>query len=280
MPSVTNRRGVVTLGLALFLAACGQSEQAGDGLSGNLQLSGSSTVAPLATAIGKRFASKHPGVEVDVQAGGSSRGIADARRGLVDIGTASRPLTADERSEGLVAHTIALDGIAIIVHADNPVAALTESEVVDIYTGEIQRWSAVGGRDAPITVVNKAEGRATLAMFLQYFGLDNQAIEPDAVIGHNEQGIKTVAGNANAIAYVSIGTAEYDAEHGTPIKLLPLDGVPATTDTLGGGDYPLARPLNVVTKGQPEGLAAAFIAYAQSSAVQDLVRDLYYVPAE
>ena len=81
-------------------------------------LTGSSTVAPLAAEIGKRFEERNAGVRVDVQSGGSSRGVADARSGVADIGMASRALNADETD--LKFFTIARDGIGV--------ASLTPSE--------------------------------------------------------------------------------------------------------------------------------------------------------
>ncbi|MES1945330.1 phosphate ABC transporter substrate-binding protein [Salinisphaera sp. PC39] len=262
--------------LALLLASLGLAG-CGDDASSSLTLAGSSTVAPLADEIGKRFESEHPGVEINVQAGGSSRGIADARRGLVDIGTASRALAPSESD--LVAHTIALDGIALIVHEDNPVSSLTQAQVRDLYTGAVGKWAAVGGEQAPVTVVNKAEGRATLAVFLEHFDLAGPDIQADVVVGHNQQAIKTVAGNRHAIAYVSIGTAEYEAAHGSPIRLLALDGAAATSENVRGGRYPLVRELNLVTRPNPSGLAKAFIDYARSPAVQDLIKQLHFIPA-
>ena len=95
-----------------------------------LVLTGSSTVAPLAAEIGKRFESLHPGVRVNVQTGGSSRGIADARQGLNDIGTVSRPLKTKEHD--LRAFTIARDGICLIVHESNPMKGLSDRQVVGI----------------------------------------------------------------------------------------------------------------------------------------------------
>ena len=121
-----------------------------------LTLTGSSTVAPLALEIAKRFEQLHPGTRIDVQSGGSSRGIADALAGRVNIGMASRSLKPEET---LVAHTIARDGIGMIVHRDNPMVALSDAQIIAIYTGEITSWSGVGGNDQAITVVNKAEGR-------------------------------------------------------------------------------------------------------------------------
>jgi phosphate transport system substrate-binding protein len=132
-----------------------------------LVLTGSSTIAPLAAEIGKRFEERNPGVRVDVQSGGSSRGVEDARSGLADIGMASRALNADEAD--LKAFAIARDGVGVILHRDNPVHFLTDEQIVAIYTGKTTDWSAVGGKPGRITVVNKAEGRSTLELFLHYF---------------------------------------------------------------------------------------------------------------
>ena len=85
--------------------------------------------------------------------------------------------------------------MGLIVHATNPVTELTDEEVRRIFTGEVSNWSEVGGADAEIVVVNKAAGRATLEVFRKYFGLEESEIQPDVVIGDNEQGVKTVAGS-------------------------------------------------------------------------------------
>lgn len=240
----------------------------------HIVLTGSSTVAPLALAIGKRFETSHPNVRVDVQTGGSSRGIHDAREGLCDIGMASRNLEGGERD--LIATPVARDGICLIVNASNPIADISDTDVVHIYTGQIRNWKDLGGTDAPITVLNKANGRGTLEMFLLYFHLDNAQIKADVIIGDNEQAIKTVAGNPNALGYVSIGTAEYDATHGTAIRLLPVGGVPATLENVRNGTFPLSRNLNLITREPPTGLIAEFIRYARSDAVHDLIAAQYF----
>lgn len=241
---------------------------------GRLTITGSSTIAPLAAEIAKRFEARHPGVRVDVQSGGSSRGVTDALSGLADIGMASRALKPEEQVK---AHLIARDGIAMIVHKDNPVTALTKEQVVGIYTGTITDWSAVGGKPGAITVVNKAEGRSTLELFCHHFGLKNADIKAKVVIGDNEQGVKTVAGNPGAIGYVSIGTAQVGIESGVPLRMLPMDGIVASTAHVQDGTWPLARPLNLLTKGDPTGLALEFIALACSKDVDDLIADLAFV---
>lgn len=241
-----------------------------------LVLTGSSTVAPLALEIAKRFERQNPGVRIDVQSGGSSRGVADARSGLADIGMVSRALKPDEND--LTAHTIAMDGIGIILHSGNPVSSLTDAQIKAIYTGQLVSWSADGGKDGRITVVNKAEGRSTLELFLHHFALKNSDIKAQVIIGDNQQGIKTVAGNPRAIGYVSIGTAEFEVAQGTPIKLLPMEGVAATVANVRDGLFPLSRPLNLVTKGAPSGLAKRFIDFARSAKINDLVEAQFFVP--
>ena len=241
-----------------------------------LVLTGSSTIAPLAAEIGKRFESLHGNVRVDVQTGGSSRGVSDARAGLADIGMASRALKEDEKD--LLNFTIALDGISIILNKANPVESLNKQQIIDIYTGKIVNWKNVGGNDAPITVVNKAEGRSTLELFLHYFGLKSTQVKPQVIIGDNQQGIKTVVGNPDSIGYVSVGTAEYEAGQGAAIKLLPLEGIAASVENVRNHSFPLSRPLNLVTRWEPAGIAKAFIEFAGSPQVNDLIEAQYFVP--
>lgn len=246
-----------------------------------LVLTGASTVAPLAAEIGKRYETLHPGIRIDVQTGGSARGVRDAREGLAHIGLVSRTLNDNEKD--LRAYTLALDGIAIIVHKTNPVAALSRQQVVDIYTGKIADWSQLGPGRGAIVVENKAEGRSTLDLFLGYFKLNATEVRAAVVVGDNQEAIKVVAGNPLAIGYVSIGAAVYEADAGTPIKALPMEGVPPTIESVTQKKFPIMRELNLVVKKPPEGAVPEgtvkdFIAFAQSESVHDLVKDLFFVP--
>jgi phosphate transport system substrate-binding protein len=246
--------------------------------SGRLVITGSSTIAPLASEIAARFEARRPEVRIDVQTGGSSRGIADTLSGVADIGMVSRRLAEDEQS--LQTHQAAIDGVALIAHRDNPVESLTRDQVIAIYLGHVATWADLGGADGEIVVINKAEGRATLEVFCDYFELDHGDIQADVIVGENQQAIKTVAGNPLAIGYVSIGTAEYETMHGTPIRLLAVDGVPANRETVISGEYPITRPLLFVTHGEVDPLAAAFLEFAQSSDVDELIESQYFVPPQ
>ncbi len=241
-------------------------------LSGKLTVTGSSTVAPLAAEIAKRFETEYPEVRIDVQTGGSSRGIADALSGVADLGMASRAMKTDEEGQGLIGHRLAVDGVSIIVNSENSIDGLTKQQVVQLFTGEITNWSDLGGSDAEVVVVNKAEGRATLEVFLNHFELKNEQIQADVVVGDNQHGIKTVAWNPLAIGYVSIGAAQSEADLGTPIRLVPVDGVEPTAANVASGRFEVTRPLLIVSKGEPVGLAAAFLEYAMSPTVHDLIK--------
>jgi phosphate transport system substrate-binding protein len=264
-------------GLAtLLLAGCGSTE-----IEQTITVTGSSTIAPLAAEIAQRFEQRHPEFRVDIETGGSSRGIADAKTGQADVGMVSRDLTADELAS-LEAHPIARDGVCLIVHRSNPIAELTDEEVIKIYTGKISNWRGVGGADQEIVVVHKAEGRSTLELFLNHFQLKNDQVKAGSIIGDNQQGIKLVSKTPEAIGYVSIGTAQYEAENGQPIKLLPVGGVNARVENVANGTFPLSRTLNLVTSkdAEPSVAAKQFLEFAGSSEVSDLVESLQFVPLE
>lgn len=259
-------------GMVLLGAVAGCSAASGSKLS----LSGSSTVAPLAAEIAKRYEASHPGTRVDVQTGGSSRGIADARSGMAQIGLVSRALKPEEAD--LQATTIAIDGIALIVNRANPLRSLSDDQIRAVYTGAISNWRQLGGADAPITVVSKAEGRSTLELFLEHFRLDSRQIKASVVIGDNQQGILTVAADPHALGYVSIGTASQEEKAGTAIRLLPLAGIAPSLENVRSGRYPLSRPLNLVIQPPAAAGVAPFLAFARSPEVHDLVEAQFFVP--
>jgi phosphate transport system substrate-binding protein len=187
----------------------------------------------------------------------------------------SRALKDDEHD--VIPIVLAYDGVTMILHKDNAVKELSKAQIVDIYTGKIENWSAVGGPDEDIVVVNKAEGRSTLESFVEFFGVQTKDIKADVVVGDNEQGIKAVAGSPYSIGYVSIGNAEYDAGMGVPIKLLPLEGVQASRSTVASQKFPIVRPLNLVVAKEPVGVAKDFIEFATSEQVRDIIDSFYYV---
>ncbi|MFZ5482580.1 MAG: phosphate ABC transporter substrate-binding protein [Myxococcota bacterium] len=261
-----------------LLVACG-----GDGAGPDapakqetLTIAGSSTLQPVAELAAEAFEVAHPGVRVEVQGGGSGVGVSATRSGLAQIGMVSRSLKPDEAD--LTATPVALDGIALIVHRDNPVAGLTKDQVFDVWSGAASSWAALGGADRPITVVNKEEGRATLELFLHHFGLKDKVRADAVVIGPNGQAITTVAGNPDAVAYVSIGSATKAEQAGEAIRRVPLDGHEASVATVKDGSYPLSRELIFVTKGPPSGVAKDFVDFVRSPEGQAIAAREDFIP--
>lgn len=272
-----NRARIHCFALLTFLTLSFPCSLLSASLAGQLTLAGSSTVQPVAEVLGQEFEQLHPEAPINVQGGGSAVGITAPQSGLADIGMVSRALHGDE-AQKLVPTTFALDGIALIVHASNPLSGLSRQQVIDIYTGKITSWQALGWTDTPIVVVNKEEGRSTLELFEHYFDLKGKFVRDAVIIGPNGQAIITVAGNPQALAYVSIGSSEVAVKQGTPIKLLALEGVAATSANVKNGTYGLLRPLNFVTVGPPQGLAKAFLDFVLTPAGQHLVTTQEFVP--
>lgn len=266
---------VFALAAALAWAGCSGAQPSSET---RLVITGSSTIAPLAAEIAARFEGRHAGVRVDVQSGGSAQGLADVRRGTADIGMVSRALTPAE--DDLRGEAIALDGIALIVHQDNPVTALASDEVRALAIGEITDWQTLGGPPGAVSFVSKAEGRSTLELFLAHFDLPRERLRPHVVIGDNMHAVRTVASDPHAIGYVSIGTALVEIEHGASIRLLDLDGVTPTLASVHNGTFSLVRPLTLVTRGARTPLADAFMAFAASPEVRDLVEAQAFVPLD
>jgi phosphate transport system substrate-binding protein len=260
---------VLTLMLAFAPAALAQQKQ-------SIVVTGASTIAPLLQEIAHRYEDATPGILIDVQTGGTARGITDARRRIANVGMASRALFPDEHDVSPV--LLARDGVALIVHKTNPVAKLSEEQVRQIYRKEITNWKDLGGPDGTITVVNKAEGRSTLDVFLGFTRLAAKDVKADVVIGDNEQAVKVVAANPRAIGYVSVGTAEYHVSEGTPLKMIGLGPVAASTANVANGTYAAIRELNLVTFGTVPLHVAAFVAFATSEKNYDLVREYFFVP--
>jgi phosphate transport system substrate-binding protein len=227
-------------------------------------------------AVGKRFSTLHPGVQIEVQTVGPGGGIDDVVNGKADIGMTARVLT-DEESH-LYSFAIARDGVCLVVHKNNPVRSLTNRQVFDIYTGKINNWSRVGGKDEPIAPINSRHGSALVEVFTRFFEIRYADIKAQIVTSNNLERVKAIIENPNGITYMSIGAALKQADTGAPIKLLPINGVAATSKNIRTGNFPIARPLVLVTKGVPTGLVKEFITFSLSSQVTDIVLQHDFVP--
>ncbi|MFN2303914.1 MAG: phosphate ABC transporter substrate-binding protein [Anaerolineales bacterium] len=256
------------------------TEEVVEGLSGQLQIAGSTTVQPLAEVLAEAFMAKNPGVTVDIQGGGSSVGVTSAGEGTVDIGNASRNVKDSEFETfpDLTIFTIAYDGIAIVTNPDLELPSLSIDQVKAIFAGETTNYSEVGGPDAEIVVVSREEGSGTRAAFeeLVMESSDEEAVITENAIlqQSNGQVRTTVATTPASIAYVSFGFIDES------INTVAIDGSDPTVANVKNGSYPIFRPLNMLTNGEPNELAQAFLDFILSDAGQAIVAEDYITVTE
>jgi phosphate transport system substrate-binding protein len=259
--------GLLFIG-AVLVSGCGTTEEKKTGeLSGTLTIAGSTSVQPFSEVLAEEFMAKHKGIQVNVQGGGSSQGVEAAVSGAADIGSASRDLEDEEEAKDLIATPIAIDGVAIVVSKDNKVTGLTAEQIKNIYLGNIKNWKEVGGTDAAITVVTREDGSGTREAFSK--GIMNEEDIINSAIVQNSTGAvrTTVAGDKNAIGYVSMASVNSE------VKAVELDGVAATEDNVKNGTYKLQRPFIYITKGDPTGIAKEFIDFVLSDEGQKIIVD-------
>jgi phosphate transport system substrate-binding protein len=233
-------------------------------MAGALKVNGSTTLQPIAQAAADKLIGMNAGLSIEVAGGGSGTGIKDAAAGTVNIGMSSRELTADELKD-LLAYGVANDGIAVIVHPDNPVARLTTEQAAALFLGEIKNWADVGGATAPVMVQTRETGSGTRAT-LEEMILSRKSVVETATPYTSSALIKqAVAADKNAIGFDSIGFVD------ASVKAVPLDGVAPSSQTVIAGTYVMGRQLFCCTKGRPTGLAAMFIDYLRSADCQNTI---------
>lgn len=181
----------------------------------------------------------------------------------------------DEEKATLKYATIGIDALAIVVNRTNPVDSLSKAQLIDLYTGKIDNWKALGSPDQPVVRVSKEVGRSTLELFEHYTGL----VSPDRnkndgkpliskqsyIIGANLEAATLVGGMAGEVGYLSVGAALSLAKAGMPIKVLVIDGVMANEQNVNNKTYPIVRELNLAYANETPAVAS-FIALAPQPA--------------
>ncbi len=269
--------------ITALVCGCTDSGTGGDvtpaaGPVETLTITGSTTVLPLAQLTAEAYMDAHAYADIQVSGGGSSVGVKSVGVGTHDIGMASRGLKAEEASAspGLVQHVVAKDGIAIIVHRDNPVTSLTLEEVRAIYAGNIRNWNEVGGDDREIVVIGRDSASGTREYFSEEVMGGDDFYPGQLEKNSNGAVAQTVRQTPSAIGYVGLG---YLDETIGVVALGP-DGAtvePSVANVL-AGTYPVARDLNMFTNGEPEGLAANYLAFVLSDEGQQIAADEGFVP--
>jgi phosphate transport system substrate-binding protein len=239
---------------------------------GGIIIAGSTSVQPFIEKVAEHFMEKNPGIIVNVQGGGSTAGIQATMNGTCDIGTSSRNLKPAER--GLKVTLIAVDGIAVILHRDNPIDDLTVEQVRGIFTSKIVNWKELGGPDKQIIPVTREEGSGTRASFEEMI-MGKEAISDACLVQDSNGAVREIiATTPEGVGYISVGLVD-ERE-----KAIAIDGIKPTLANLIVEKYRFSRPFLLLLREEPTGNCRKFIDYVLSPEGQEILAHSGLIPAK
>lgn len=267
-----NRMGrLATLALAAsWLAAGPPAAQAGDRLvyTGDV---------PATTGFMRDLAllfQAETGIAVELRVADATTSLRATARGESNLGGTSRPLLDDPRETGLTLFPVAWDALAVVVHPDNPADAISLLQLGAVLQGELDHWRPLGGPDAPINLHMPADPLSGVRYNLRERLFD----DPGAPMDVDRPALDTrtlqeaVAADRHGLGVTSLGAARASG-----LKVLAVDGVKPSPDSLAAGTYALFQPLQIAVAGGDER-AERFVRFAQSPLARRILRRNGVVP--
>ena len=187
-------------------------------VSGTVSTDGSTSMEKVIGALSESYMAANKDVTVNYNPTGSGAGITAVQEGTCDIGLSSRALKDEEKAAGLKETVLAYDGIAIIVHPDNPVSDLSIEQIAKLYTGEITNWKDVGGSDAEVVLIGREAASGTRDGFESITGTKDKCQYRQELTSTGDV-ITAVSQNPDAIGYASLAAIK------DSVKALSVDGV-------------------------------------------------------
>lgn len=246
--------------LLLSMVACSKETK-----QETLLIGGSTTMLPYIAKLKERFVKINPNILVASDGGGSTIGIAAVKRNVIDMATMSREVKTDEDDLYVKDYLVGKDALVIVVHPSNPVVNITQEQTRDVFMGVITNWRQLGGADAPIVLIGRNKESSTRKS-MDEMVLDSMdyakwiTADPSA-----ESLAETVAGNPNAIGYLTIADV-------TPnVKSLDINGVVASRENVLSGCYVLSRSFYFVFYDKPKSAAQKFLDFTLSKEGQEIL---------
>jgi phosphate transport system substrate-binding protein len=266
---------ITHLALALGLAFASTEARAE-----KLVIKGSDTLgAKLVPQLAEQFKAQNPGTTFDIAAEGSTTGIAAIIDGTAQIGMSSRRAkpaevgTASAKGVQLKPTIVAYDGIGVIVNSSNSIKNLTKKQVEQIFTGEVTDWSAVGGSGGKISIYTRNTSSGTYSDFKELAMKKRDYAGGSQKMAGNEQIAAEVGKNPNGVGYVGLAYVKAGG-----VRVVAIDGVLPSIQTVHAKTYPYARPTFYYTNGAPGGLAKQFLDFTIGSGGQKIVAQVGFVP--
>lgn len=239
-----------------------------------IKMAGGTALIPIIEDISKEYMLENNNVQIEVTGGGSGFGVKETGEGHLTIGMAGRNLKSEEKElyNDITVYKIGLDGIAIITSNENNISDLTTEQVQKIYSGEITNWKNVGGSDHTINVYTREEDSGTRDTFWKEGLLKSNISKKALMVASNGEMKSKVSLDENGIGYVSIGYVDES------INTVKFNGIDPTQENVKEGLYTIYRPLNLLTKGEPDENVKKFIEYVLSEKGQEIVKNDGFLP--
>ena len=267
---------LVTAMLVVSLTGCGTTNSnttsENGAVSGTVATDGSTSMEKVIGYLSEAYMEENSDVKVTYNPTGSGSGIQAVLEGRCDIGLSSRDLKDEEKAE-LTGTVVAIDGIAVIVNPENPVKDLTIEQIAGLYKGEITNWSEVGGADAPVVLIGREAASGTRDGFESITDTEDVCKYSQELTSTGDV-VQTVASNPNAIGYASVASVK------DTVKMIDVEGVTPTTESIQNGTYKVQRNFVFVTKKNAElsESTKAFFEFSTSEAADELIIKAGAVP--
>ncbi len=190
--------------------------------------------------------------EVVSQFIGSSAGMEALLNGSAQIAMVSRYLTEEEKQKEMVENIVAYDSIVIVVNKKNPIDNLSKEQLVELFSGKIVNWKQLGGIDEPVVTIGREFGSGTRDAFESLLGIERESVyanECDS-IGIVKEKVSLLLGGIGYVSYEVSLEPSFKQESG--VKIVPIEQIFPTKESVIKGDYFLTRPFSLVTKGSVE----------------------------
>ena len=274
------RRLLLALIAIFLLAACGQASMPTPTTAPTVRfrIVADGATMPLMRALADSYSASRPNVIIALD-GANPAGVAERLQGKqAQLGATSLlPALPDGQKRAWWLADLAMDGVVIVVHPQNPVSDLSLPDARAIFSGERNNWSDYGA-DAlgAIEVAVREDGDGTRTAFDQAV-MGAQRLTLDALVMPSiETMLNFVAIRPGGIGYAPSASA---SRQQPPVKLLAIGGKPPTPQNILSGEYPLGRPLNLMALSEPQGPLRDFVVWALGPDGKQIATSLGYAVA-
>lgn len=245
-----------------------QSNAAAGGGSGNITAAGSTALLPLAKQAAAEYQGKNPNLKISVSGGGSRVGITQVAQKAIDIGNSDIPAA---NQPNLVDHEVAVVTFSVAVNPASKIKNLTTAQIKDIFSGKTKNFSAVGGANVPITIVNRPRSSGTRAVFVEKLMGGAQPAE-QGLTQDSSGTVATIVGQTpGAISYVATSYLKPGKQ-----VAVSIDGVSPDEGNVTSGKYTFWSYEHMLTNGQPRKEVGDFIDYVTKD--EAALKQLGFIP--